>query len=305
LKPSTPDRFGGAWTERKLGILKEYLERYTTALKKQPFQLWYVDAFAGTGYRAVGSRRSSTRSSGASVQVDLFGDRGDAEASQLRKGSARIALESSPAFDRYHFIDRQAKHCDALRSLRDSFPTIADRVTIECSDANDAIHRLCHDDWIGSRRRAVVFLDPFATQIRFSTLEAIAGTRAMDVWILFPLMAVNRMLTRRGEIPGTWRSRLDMLFGSKAWFEALYRVQVEPGLFGQSETDVVKARMEELNRFVIRRLKTSFFMVVERVKILRNSTGAPLFMLCFAASNPWGAPIAVRIADHLLKRSDF
>ena len=41
--------FGGPWTNDKLEILRRYLDAYTTALKNQPFNLIYVDAFAGGG----------------------------------------------------------------------------------------------------------------------------------------------------------------------------------------------------------------------------------------------------------------
>lgn len=41
--------FGGPWTLQKLNILDRYLDAYTTALKNQPFNLIYVDAFAGEG----------------------------------------------------------------------------------------------------------------------------------------------------------------------------------------------------------------------------------------------------------------
>ena len=41
--------FGGQWTLEKLGILKRYLDAYTTVLKNQSFRLIYVDAFAGEG----------------------------------------------------------------------------------------------------------------------------------------------------------------------------------------------------------------------------------------------------------------
>ena len=42
-------RFGGSHTERKLEALAAYLQAYTTALKNQPFQIAFFDAFAGTG----------------------------------------------------------------------------------------------------------------------------------------------------------------------------------------------------------------------------------------------------------------
>lgn len=49
------------------------------------------------------------------------------------------------------------------------------------------------------------------------------------------------------------------------------------------------------------RLKTVFARVVEQPGILRNSANSPLYLFCFAAGNPRGAPIAVRIAEHLLR----
>ena len=43
--------FGGAWTERKLSVVRRYLENYAQALKNQSFERIYIDAFAGTGVR--------------------------------------------------------------------------------------------------------------------------------------------------------------------------------------------------------------------------------------------------------------
>lgn len=43
-------QFGGSWTEQKLQRLREYLIAYHNALKNAPFTLYYIDAFAGTGY---------------------------------------------------------------------------------------------------------------------------------------------------------------------------------------------------------------------------------------------------------------
>ena len=50
-------RFGGAWTEVKLDAVNYYLNFYTDVLKNKPtpqnpFELWYIDAFAGSGYGA-------------------------------------------------------------------------------------------------------------------------------------------------------------------------------------------------------------------------------------------------------------
>jgi len=50
----TQQKFGGPWTVEKLNILSDYLAFYTTALKSMPFDLIYIDAFAGTGRIKIG-----------------------------------------------------------------------------------------------------------------------------------------------------------------------------------------------------------------------------------------------------------
>ena len=49
-------KFGGDWTEIKLGRLQQYLNAYRTIFSANPraqhFTTWYVDAFAGTGSRS-------------------------------------------------------------------------------------------------------------------------------------------------------------------------------------------------------------------------------------------------------------
>ena len=42
----------------------------------------------------------------------------------------------------------------------------------------------------------VLFLDPFATEVEWATIEKIASFNALDTWILFPISAITRMLPR-------------------------------------------------------------------------------------------------------------
>lgn len=93
---ATGNRFGGAWTEEKLVLLQKYLGFYTQALKGQNFDLVYIDTFAGTG-------RGHIRSDAGDRVID---------------GSAKIALDCSPPFSRYHFIEKKKSH--AGRSRRGS-----------------------------------------------------------------------------------------------------------------------------------------------------------------------------------------
>jgi hypothetical protein len=53
--------------------------------------------------------------------------------------------------------------------------------------------------------------------------------------------------------------------------------------------------------YFVDRLKTIFPGVAERPAVLLNSERSPLYLFCFAAANEKGAPIALNIANHLLK----
>jgi hypothetical protein len=57
-----------------------------------------------------------------------------------------------------------------------------------------------------------------------------------------------------------------------------------------------------IGRYFNNRLKSIFAAVADEPKVLRNSANSPLYLLCFAVGNPRGAPIALRIANHLLKK---
>ncbi|HUS46021.1 MAG TPA: three-Cys-motif partner protein TcmP [Phycisphaerae bacterium] len=284
-------RFGGDWTEEKLAILGEYLRAYNTALKNQPFTRIYVDAFAGTGYRMQKQRDFGV--------PNLFAEAHDAETQELLKGSAKLALEVEPPFDRFVFVETDGDKVRDLEVLKTEHPDKARQVEIIRADANPFLQEYCDkQDWRG--RRAVVFLDPFATEVTWDTMEAIARTKAIDVWILFPLMAVNRLLAN--DPKKLFRDRLDAIFGTKDWFQQFYRTTRLEDIFGQPVEKIRKAcDFRSLGGFYQKRLRSIFAGVADKSHVWDNSRRSPLFQLFFAAGNPKGAPIAVRIANHLLK----
>jgi len=293
--------FGGDWTTAKLDVLARYLTSYTTALKdkpskERPFRKGYIDAFAGSGYRDT--RREDE--AGERGQVPLLPDLAADEPQALLDGSARLALKTEPRFDRYVFIERSASRCAQLEALKLEFPHLASHIDIRQGDANAEIQEVCRKDW--SSHRAVMFLDPYGMQVEWTTIEAIAATKAIDLWLLFPLgIGVNRLLTRSGDIPQSWRRRLNLLLGTEDWYEEFYQVETTPTLFGGNEERVVKATMATMGRYFNDRLRTVFAGAVDEPGVLRNSANNPLYLLCFAVGNERGKDIAVRIAKHLLK----
>lgn len=286
--------FGGDWTEKKLNLLGEYLKSYTTALKNKSFSLTYIDAFAGTGYREVPTKESDTY---------LLFDGPDLEkAIEFHDGSVKKALQTNPSFHDYIFIEMDPTRHYELLKVKNDFPEKAGRIKIVSEDCNIFLQSFCKkENW--SNQRAVAFLDPNGMQVDWSTMEAIADTKAIDVWVLFPLgMAVNRLLRRDGRIPESWKKRLNRIFGTEEWYDYFYKPKEKKDMFGQEIVIEKTANIDKIAEFYCKRLKEIFPGVANNPKILLNAKGSPLFLFCFAMSNPSSKAreLALRLAEHLL-----
>jgi three-Cys-motif partner protein len=109
-------------------------------------------------------------------------------------------------------------------------------------------------------------------QVSWETITAIASTKAIDLWYLFPLgVAVNRLLKKDGNIDELMKQKLDHLFGETDWQNAFYEVVTMNKLFGE-ESGVTKiANFDLISRYFVQRLKTIFPGVAENPLPLRNS----------------------------------
>jgi three-Cys-motif partner protein len=152
-----------------------------------------------------------------------------------------------------------------------------------------------------SNNRAVVFLDPYGMQVDWATLEAIARTKAVDLWDLFPVgVGVNRMLTQGKKPPDPWARTLTRVLGTD-WEDAFYSERSEPTLFGDESITEKRASFEAIATFFNERLKSIFARVARNPLWLENSTHSPIYLLCFAASgNARVARLAVKIAEDIL-----
>ena len=98
-----------------------------------------------------------------------------------------------PPFDQYFFFERHAEKSKELKDLSREFPSR--NVTILNEDANEALLGWCRA--LNSKKeRAVVFLDPFGASVKWEAVAALGRTGAVDLWVLFPYSAINRMLVR-------------------------------------------------------------------------------------------------------------
>lgn len=279
--------FGGDWTDAKLKAVKRYFDAYATALKNRNFRRLYVDAFAGSG-----ERQDSHLSE--SPSLPLFED--DAvELAESKEGSALIALRIEPPFDQYIFIEQSAKHMVALEALRAEFPNR--NIELRLGDANRELISICNSiNWRSTR--AAVFLDPYGMQLSWSTLEALAATKAVDIALLFPTGPLNRMLTKNGVIPDEWQSRIDDHLGPCNWRDACYGGPTSDDLFGHAARSSKSLNVQGLEKFVYERLASLFPFVCEQTLSLENSKGSVLYHLFIICANPptKAGEIAMRIA---------
>lgn len=285
--------FGGEWTQQKLDILENYLDAYTTVLKNKPFKLMYIDAFAGTGRIAPVANSRKVGSLYGLIDGDSITNNSD-DLHSFVSGSAERAIKvTGKPFDKFIFVEKYANRCAELENLREAHP--GKNIQVINSDANQYLSNMA-ENW--SEWRGVLFLDPFATEVKWSTIETVAKLNALDTWILFPTHAVMRMLPRAKMPDGRLADRLTEIYGDESW-KNLYRRR--PSLFGDEQSQrqagakgLVKIYKENLNRLFNER-----FLSLSRP--LKNSNNGPLFEFIFCAGHPKGADVAKKIAKHLVE----
>lgn len=281
IKKGQPS-YGGEWTRAKLKILGKYLDSYTTALKNVQFNLVYIDAFAGKGYVELAH------------QIEE-----DEDYDGFIRGSSAIAVDiKDKQFDKLIFVEKDPDQCKELEKLRAEYP---DRnILIENSEANVFLRNM-QEDW--GKWRGVLFLDPFATQVEWSTIETIASFKALDTWILFPVSAIARILRRQNpeNIKEPLTNRLSKVFGDESWRD-VYHKNPQMNLFEPDKHEyernqgvdsiiaIYKTKLEELfgNR------------VLDRSVTLKNSKNSPLFEFLFCVGNEAGIGPAKKIAGYIL-----
>ena len=257
----TANAFGGRWTSEKLDILSEYLNFYTTALKNQPFDLVYIDTFAGTGRCRI---------------------RDGVGGSKIINGSAQIALDT-PGFRQYRFVEPNPEYRAELRKVVDMHEN-GDRATISGRKAADVLQfMLAGYNW--KKTRGVLFLDPYGLQCSWQMLQQINRTQALDVFFLVSLSGLFRQAAvDAADIDEGKASVLTNFLGTAAWRDALYTV--EQGDMFSDDPQVMRERgWQGILDFTTKRLQT-LFPYVAPPRLLGGRRGPPLFALYFAVTNP-------------------
>jgi len=284
MAESVAQTFGSDWTEIKLDALTDYISQWNKILSKYPyFKRVYIDAFAGSGEREQNGK--------------------------VHLGSP-LRVMSLNAFDEYHFIDGNSTNCDSLRSHFES--RTGQDVHIYHDDANKWIKEHISDfNW--SKTRGIMFLDPFAMQLDYNTLEQIAEqTTGLDLWMLFPASALIRTLPRKSYPLQDWWPTLNRFWGDESWRE-FYKEEEESlfnfdytGAEGEDplayETVIARQSHMDILKGYRSRLEKIFPAVCGDFGMLQHRNHL-LFLLIFVttAPKPSSQGAAMNIAKHLIK----
>jgi len=267
-------RFGSVWTVQKLDAVENYLNFFTTALKQQAFKLCYIDAFSGSGNIML-------------------------KDGQIVDGSALRALKYP--FDFYYFFDKDNDHCKVLdEKVKMIYQDKLDKVKIICGDCNELLQEIDKRHWYSENWRGVIFLDPYAMHLSWSSLEKIRNTKAFDIWYFFPFSAVNRNLPRSGAIQQANEELLTKIFGADDWKQKIYQESSQLTMLDDNPN--IEKVPDGLRAYIQGRLAKTFPTVASNPVLFRNEKNSPIFLLCFAGSNPSGKArgLSLKGAKHIL-----
>jgi three-Cys-motif partner protein len=264
----------GYWSEVKLDIIKDYAAEYTKILSKHDeiMGFSYIDAFAGAGLHV-------SKNTGEFVH-----------------GSPLNALAVRPKFSHYYYIDLDSAKLDELKTA------VGDRtdVTPRCGDCNsillsEVFPHVRYEDY----QRALCLLDPYGLHLSWDVIRTAGRMKSIEVFLNFPVMDMNmNVLWHRPElVDAKQAARMTRYWGDESWRSVAYKSA--PDLFDASRVE----KVDDANRAVAdafrRRLReVAGFAYVPEPIAMRNSTGATVYFLFFAAQRP----VAAKIVGHIFRK---
>lgn len=285
MDTDTPQAFGDEWTEQKLDALIRYIDEWDRIMSPRSFfKKIYIDPFCGPGTRM------------------------DPKTGIIAKGSPIRVLERNLSFNEYHFVDANKTNCETLLQHQRDY-LVKGSVSVECGDANTWIQTNLPRIMAPECNKAVMFLDPFAMHLKHSSLQTIAQTEGIDLWLLFPHMAVIRNLPRNKRPLSEWERKLADFFGPEGW-EGFYKSGGYQNVFNFDE-ECTMSQVELLERQGHRavldaygkRLASIFPGHCPKYAELKDTKNHLHFALFFVTSAPAkGLKPAISIASHLINR---
>jgi three-Cys-motif partner protein len=256
-----PDEIG-PWSEIKLEIIEKYGPAYMHAFsgKGRRLRKFYIDGFSGAGLHLSKATKEKI------------------------EGSPARALKVVPPFDGLTFIDLDKGKTDYLRTQCEG----RSNVTILTGDCNqhltrDVLPKIKYELYA----RALCLLDPYGMHLNWEVIQMAGQSRAIDMFLNFPIMDVNRNALTRNPDKATPESieRMNRLWGDESWRRVAYVESEQQSLFGYPP-DLIKQDNETIAAAFRERLqKVAGFDYVPEPLAMKNSNNAILYYLFFAAAS--------------------
>jgi three-Cys-motif partner protein len=260
----------GSWSEVKLEIIEKYGSAYTRAFKRWPtLTKYYIDGFSGPG-RHVSKRTK-----------------------EEIEGSPTRALNISPPFDGFYFIDLNPRKTSYLQNLCSHHPT----AKVITGDANEHLRALLPTIRYENYNRALCVLDPYGLHLDWEIVQLAGRSRAVDMFLNFPVMDMNRNAFWRNPqgVPQDGIDRMNRFWGDESWRRAAYAEDPQSNLFGPQ---MIKQPNDAIVAAFARRLKDiAGFQFVPDPIPMRNSINAVVYYLFFACRHPVARKIITAIFD--------
>lgn len=229
--------------------------------------------------------------------IDAFASTGkhlDSDAQEYVDGSPFVALRCDPPFDDCIFIELSQARLSALEArVRSQFPERS--VSFLPGDANDILRqRVVPKMSKSSGWRGLIFLDPYGLEVDFETIKLIAKAGTLDVFINFSVMGVIRNLERERVPDERTTELLTRVMGDSVWATELYAIQ--GGLFGEDRASRPTLQATRVANLYLERVK-KLLPNVSRPVLMRNSRGAPLYVLFLASHKP----VALKITNDIFR----
>ena len=194
-------------------------------------------------------------------------------------------------------MEKDLEKYRSLQALMGEYPDLSTQLT--WGDCNSVVV-----DWAKSldRRtdRADVFLDPFALEVNWTTVEALGRSGVVDLWLWFPLWAVNRLLKSDDFPIDRHEKALKRVHGGDAW-RRLYHESVMADFWGEVKREVCREdRLAVVDLYREQMLGCFHNVSQSSDGWFYNNKGQPLYVLLFVCSNPCGSEVAMKIAKYLL-----
>ncbi len=221
-------------------------------------------------------------------------------------GSVRRALSVEVPFSSYVFSDLKRKNVTELHDVVKEYSHLKDRIRIATGDANDIVQQFCRE--LGTRDRALIFLDPFGNQVRWETLEVIAKTRKVDLWYLFPAwLGVARQIKSNGIVLKDAEASIDQMLGSSDWRKEAVSsaTSAQQDMFATESSESQKiATGDGITRYMIKCMETIFGGGVSQKWLPLGRGGRHYYSLLFACANPGdrAKSLAQKVARDIMTR---